>query len=174
MRIIIGLVITAALVIIVDLAFIYFQSNPSTPASSEKKPKIATGIISTEQHPEFDTDRPVRILDTATVADRLNSPDNTIHQDLEIVFSLVDSYHQIFKKMPTGGLNEEIIASISGKNAKRLGFISPKHPAISEKGELLDRFGTPFYFHPVSSAIMEIRSAGPDKKLFSEDDILRE
>ena len=41
------------------------------------------------------------------------------------------------------------------------------------KGQLVDRWGTAYWFHPNSSYQMEIRSAGPDKNLFTADDVVK-
>jgi hypothetical protein len=35
----------------------------------------------------------------------------------------------------------------------------------------LDRFGTPYFFHPISETRIDVRSAGPDRKLWTEDDV---
>lgn len=50
--------------------------------------------------------------------------------------------------------------------------ISPNPGTINEAGELLDRFDTPYFFHPISSKHIEIRSAGPNQKIGNNDDIL--
>jgi hypothetical protein len=50
-------------------------------------------------------------------------------------------------------------------------FIAAGHARINARGELIDRFGTPYDFHPVSSELLEIRSAGPDKILETADDV---
>ena len=50
-------------------------------------------------------------------------------------------------------------------------LIQPDHPAINRTtGELLDRYGTPYFFHAESGTRMTITSAGPDKKLHTSDD----
>ena len=43
---------------------------------------------------------------------------------------------------------------------------------VHRDGELCDRWGTPFFFHAESAARMEIRSAGPDRRLWTEDDVV--
>jgi hypothetical protein len=43
---------------------------------------------------------------------------------------------------------------------------------INEKGELVDAWGTPFFFHQLSGSEMEIRSAGPDKVMWTDDDLV--
>jgi hypothetical protein len=41
---------------------------------------------------------------------------------------------------------------------------------LNDKGELVDRWGTPYFFHQLSRDHMEIRSAGPDKVMWTQDD----
>jgi hypothetical protein len=59
-----------------------------------------------------------------------------------------------------------------GKNVRSLGFI-PKlgKNQINAQGELMDRWGSPYFFHVESSTEMEIRSAGQDGRFYSEDDV---
>jgi hypothetical protein len=68
------------------------------------------------------------------------------------------------------GENSEITAALTGRNRLSYAFILPGSPAINSKGELCDRWGTPFFFHQLSGERMEIRSAGPDRKLWTPDD----
>ena len=69
------------------------------------------------------------------------------------------------------GLNEEYVDFLIGKNPKGIQMLPHDHPDISEKGELLDRWGTPYFFHPVSEKRVDILSAGPDRTLFTDDDV---
>ena len=66
--------------------------------------------------------------------------------------------------------NAEITAALTGEN--RLGFaVIPRgHRAINTRGELCDRWGTPFRLHQLSGTQMEIRSAGPDRTFATGDD----
>jgi len=69
------------------------------------------------------------------------------------------------------GTNAEITAVLAGNNKLQLALIPADHFAINRAtGELLDRWGTPFFFHAESGSRMEIRSAGPDKKHHTADD----
>jgi len=70
------------------------------------------------------------------------------------------------------GENAEITAVLAGRNRLQLALIPPSHPAINRAGELCDRWGTPFFFHALSGTQMEIRSAGPDRRLWSADDVV--
>lgn len=102
----------------------------------------------------------------------LNSPGHDTRTDLRLVAETLDTFRTNFPQEgnPTGS-NAEITAALTGRNKVRFAFISPNHPAINRQGELCDRWGTPFFFHAESATRMEIRSAGPDRKLWTDDDI---
>lgn len=106
------------------------------------------------------------------LADALNSPATDIHADLRLVSEIVATFRTNFLRdgNPVGS-NAEITAALAGKNKLQLALIPPDHPAINQEGELCDRWGTPFFFHAESATRMEIRSAGPDKKMWSADDV---
>jgi hypothetical protein len=109
----------------------------------------------------------------STLADRLNTPSIDIHSDLRLVSDILDTFRSNFPRDGNPvGTNSEITAALTGKNKLRLALIPPDHPAINRDGELCDRWGTPFFFHSESAAKMEIRSAGPDKKMWTEDDVV--
>ena len=42
----------------------------------------------------------------------------------------------------------------------------------NERGELTDAWGTPYFFHQLSGTEMEIHSAGPDRRMFTGDDLI--
>jgi hypothetical protein len=72
---------------------------------------------------------------------------------------------------PTG-TNAEIMKSVMGGNPAHATLGPPEGQKLNEEGELLDRWGTPYFFHQLSKEEMEIRSAGPDKKMWTVDDIV--
>jgi hypothetical protein len=43
---------------------------------------------------------------------------------------------------------------------------------VNGDGELVDPWGTPYFFHQLSGTDMEIRSAGPDKTMWTDDDLM--
>ena len=104
------------------------------------------------------------------VADLLNSPTTDIHSDLRIVNELFDQFRSAVHGPNPVGENAEIVAALTGKNKLGYAFLPPHHPAINAQGELVDRWGTPFFFHQLSSDQMQIRSAGPDHKMYTDDD----
>ncbi len=110
--------------------------------------------------------------DMAETARRLHTPETTAEQDLEILQSLVAFYRTSNGGAnPDGGLNQDIVSALRGQNANCLAVLPPDLGFFNAEGELLDRWGTPYWFHPISHTILEIRTAGPDKKLWSPDDI---
>jgi len=78
-------------------------------------------------------------------------------------------YRRMFHENPVGQ-NEEITAALLGENKERVAFIPPDSPVIKD-GKLVDPWGTPYWFHPLSGQQMEIHSAGPDRELFTADDL---
>ena len=106
--------------------------------------------------------------------DQLNSPQQTVQHDLKILRDLFIDY-QITVKDPSGnpaGTHEEIVAALQGRNRARLAFLPAQHPTLNNQGQLIDRWGTPYFFHALSGTRMEIRSAGPDRKMYTDDDAL--
>ncbi len=68
------------------------------------------------------------------------------------------------------GTNAEIMKAIMGGNPKGAMLGPPDGQAVNENGELIDRWGSPYFFHQLTKDLMEIRSAGPDRKMWSGDD----
>lgn len=109
------------------------------------------------------------------LASRLNDTANSPEQDLEILHSLIQEFIEIVKEpnRPPLGLNEDVVKALTGQNRMQLATIPTNHPAISSNGQLTDRWGSPYFIHPRSADAFEVRSAGPDKTLFTTDDITR-
>ena len=106
------------------------------------------------------------------MADELNAPGGTIQRDLQILGEVFEMWQTNFPREGNPvGLNAEITAALTGDNVHRFAFIAPTHRAIDAAGELCDRWGTPFRFHQISGRQMEIRSAGPDRKFGTGDDV---
>jgi hypothetical protein len=104
----------------------------------------------------------------ASVIAGLNDEGGNVDNDLRIVSSVFFSARTVFKKNPLG-THEEIIAFLQGDNPRGIAYLPKEHPALRD-GKLVDRWGTPFFFHAVSSRQMDIHSAGPDGVMWSADD----
>jgi hypothetical protein len=71
------------------------------------------------------------------------------------------------------GTNEEITRALNGDNPKQANFLSAEAGMrVNTNGELVDSWGTPYFFHQLSGTETEIRSAGPDRTMWTADDII--
>ena len=80
-------------------------------------------------------------------------------------------YGQRFGGNPVG-TNAEIVKTLNGSNPQGVRYLPQEHLRLNDQGELLDTWGTPYFFHQMSAQQMEIRSAGPDKTFWTRDDII--
>ncbi len=69
------------------------------------------------------------------------------------------------------GTNAEITQSMLGDNLKQVKIPVPQGSQLNGKGELCDRWGTPYFFHQISHDVMEVRSAGADRVMWTDDDV---
>lgn len=70
------------------------------------------------------------------------------------------------------GTNAEIMKGVMGGNRFQARLGPPESQQLNEQGELLDRWATPYFFHQLSKDQMEVRSAGPDRTMWTTDDIV--
>lgn len=101
----------------------------------------------------------------------LNAPNSNIAGDLETLRLVFEAWRTNFPRdgNPVGE-NADITAALAGDNRLSWAAIPRNHPAIDTRGELCDRWGTPFRFHQIGGEHMEVRSAGPDRKFGTADD----
>jgi hypothetical protein len=90
---------------------------------------------------------------------------------LENMRTTMRQYGLMFGGNPVG-TNLEITRALNGDNPKEVKFLGPDGNQLNEKGELVDGWGTPYFFHQLSAMEMEIRSAGPDRVLYTADDLV--
>jgi hypothetical protein len=70
------------------------------------------------------------------------------------------------------GTNPEITSALQGENPKHINFLKPDGNRVNARGELVDTWGSPYFFHQISGHEMEIRSAGPDRVMYTADDLV--
>ncbi|WP_395751937.1 hypothetical protein [Prosthecobacter sp.] len=92
-------------------------------------------------------------------------------EELEQVGLMLRDYRTLMRENPVG-TNAEIMAALMGGNPKHARLGPAGGEGLNEKGELMDRWGTPYFFHQMSATVMEIHSAGPDKKMWTSDDVV--
>lgn len=134
----------------------------TTPAPSPATAGSTARTAATEPLPD---------LGRSELADHLNAANRSIDDDLKAVNEIFTAW--LLALRPEGvpiGENREVTTALTGDNRLGMAFVPRDHPAINARGELCDRWGTPFRFHPLSRTQMEIRSAGPDRRFGTPDD----
>ena len=96
-------------------------------------------------------------------------PDEAAMIEADKVGLMIRDYRTLAKENPVG-TNAEIMAAVMGGNAKQATLGPPEGMSLNESGELIDRWGTPYFFHQLARDEMEIRSAGADKVMWTDDD----
>ena len=157
-----SLVLTALILALLAWYFWPVATSAPTPATL---PLPVAPVASVLPAPPAPAER-------SPLADTLNTPGTSLRADLRVMAEILETFRTNFPRDGNPvGTNAEITAALTGKNTLQLALIPPDHPAISRAtGELLDRYGTPFFFHAESGTRMTITSAGPDKKLHTADD----
>ena len=88
-----------------------------------------------------------------------------------VLHGVLEAYRREFGSFPAGNENSHFLNALAGVNPGGLVIFPHGHPRVSAGGELLDAWGHPFHFHPLSRDHLEVRSAGPDGILFTDDDL---
>ena len=95
-------------------------------------------------------------------------------EDLRKIHRVAIGYFSVVKdsgRFPIGG-NQDFSAALRGENPNREVFIPGGHPVFSKDGLLVDRWGSPLIVHPEARRQLELRSAGPDRLPFNDDDLI--
>jgi hypothetical protein len=91
---------------------------------------------------------------------------------LENMRRAIHQYGAMFGGNPVGN-NSEITSQLRGDNPKQINFLNPDAGMrVNASGELIDPWGTPYFFHQLSGTDMEIHSAGPDRIMWTADDLV--
>ncbi len=113
---------------------------------------------------------PIIALPVTEAAATLNTADTLPADDLSTIDLLFAEFRKNHGGNPVGE-NEEITASLLGKNPKHLAYLPTSGSFLDGSRKLIDRWGTPYVFHSLTASRTEIRSAGPDRELWTGDDV---
>ena len=166
--------LSLAAAILLGIAAFFFlrEKNPPAPATvapaSTAHPSVSSAASSPSSNSKSQIPAP---SDISPIARDLNSPRTDITRDLATVAELLVAWQTNYPHdgNPVGD-NADLVRALTGDNKFALVLLDPRHPAINARGELCDRWGTPFFFHAESGTRMTIESAGPDKKRHTPDD----
>lgn len=98
-------------------------------------------------------------------------PDHPARTEADDVARNLRHFGQRFGGNPVG-TNAEIVRYLNGGNPHGVRYLPQETSRLNEAGELVDSWGTPYFFHQLSAKETEIRSAGPDRTLWTGDDIV--
>lgn len=162
----------AAVLLLLLVLWRPWESPPSvTPAEARESPPRDTVPAS--------ADSPPVPTPPAPPAETAPTPPRVSPEEVQRVLAAIDSLDLTFRDHATAlggnpvGTNAEITAALRGDNAKQLKLEIPEGSTLNDRGELCDPWGTPWFFHQLSGTRMEIRSAGADRLLHSDDDFVR-
>jgi hypothetical protein len=153
-------------------------AGPSTPRPPAALP-TSGGVASSAGPAPAATDPTKRQLNNPlapssypdVVPPIVKEPDPQSMIDMNKVTRMLRDYRSLTGANPVGS-NAEIMRVIMGDNPKRAKLGPPEGLSLNGDGELMDRWGTPYFFHQLSADLMEIRSAGPDRKMWTGDDVV--
>lgn len=130
------------------------KTPPPPPAPTLLEPRAATA------------DKPLQSWE------RLLARDGSPKEDREALAEMVSNFLQSapVDHRPPLGTNDEITRALTNADTLGEAALPATHPAIIS-GRLVDRWGSPWFFHQQSADVIEVRSAGPDRRLFSDDDL---
>ena len=105
--------------------------------------------------------------------ERLLAADGSPAEDLAALHDLVAGYLQsgLGDSRRSIGFNEDLIPALTDRAALGDAALPLDHPSIRD-GHLLDRWGTPWQVHPLAADDIQLRSAGPDRRLYTADDLM--
>ena len=156
------------IVFLVCVCGIFLYLNREGEAEQEDSPEIAETT-----QPEKVEGPSVRLIGQHPFDMEYGHPDHDVENDLKVLHFLLHDCQSIIKDFDSYFLpeNREIVSFLQGKNRDRLAWIPKDHQFVNDKGELVDRWGTPLFFHRESGLQFELRSAGPDRKHWTKDDV---
>ncbi len=163
--------ISAFTILLAVNVWLFWPQGTSTPQATAGPRSTVKSALPARALPPQAPSTPYHV--TIGMMKTFNAPDSDIHQDIAAIQQLFFHYAKHQSSHPNGD-NIMITAALLGENEKRIRYIDPSSSWISAQGELLDRWGTPLFLHRLSAKETEITSAGPDKELWTKDDIAPE
>jgi len=155
------------------------RKDPPPPTAEVVTTPTPPPVIAPRPAASFAPERPALAavassssLPRSPLADALNASAGTARDDLHILQNILSLYRERFGSYPAFGDNAQLVNALAGANPQRIGLLPRDTAAIdSATGELRDRWGVPYIFHAISRNTLELRTAGPDRIAYTEDDL---
>jgi type II secretory pathway pseudopilin PulG len=99
------------------------------------------------------------------------------NDDASNIIQGLQQYKEFVGSYPSGTNNVDIVKALQGKTDKKVLILAVQKSELSQKGEMMDPWGTPMMFYFSGNAVL-IRSAGPNKawedsSIIASDDLYR-
>ncbi len=161
-------------------------AGEAAPAPVVHDPETATPAVLPEEIPAgvrtaesiIADDRFTRLEDGRSISNEgyaaaraLHRPEAPPQEDLEQLEAVFGLYLWAYHVVPEGGENYELMQALKGDNPHRVIFFPPDGRRFDAEGNLLDRWGMPYFMHKISDQLVDIVSSGPDKRLWTDDDL---
>lgn len=151
--------------------------DPTTTPTASHAGQVTNGLSAPplpNVTPSETASRPGELPGEIILRDYASST-TTPEQDLTLMSRLLNNYALLLKSAADRPLsaNEEWAAALTGHNPAQEKFLPDTSPALNDKGQLVDRWKHPLWFHALGQRQFEIRSAGPDGRLWTADDLHR-
>ncbi|MEO5913743.1 MAG: hypothetical protein ABIS50_05890 [Luteolibacter sp.] len=166
-----------ALAVIALLSWKVFHQKRQTSAPPVVAPQevVPPGIVVTESSSVVPPPPP---SSGSAPGDRMlgdyGNPDLPPKNDMVIMARAISGFLTIDKQATNRPLsaNEEWSAALRGLRPGTEPWISDRPPVFDPWHRLIDRWHTPLFFHALGGRQWEIRSAGPDRKPWTDDDLM--
>jgi hypothetical protein len=142
------------------------SANP--PSLRPSKPSQPQTVFPSDSSNE--SDNPIETVDSPTQHRPVVARETAAQQQVDQVSFVLRDFRLALSQNPIG-TNAEITAALLGNNLKQARFEIPEGSTVKDN-ELCDPWGTAYFFHQISHNIMEIRSAGPDRAMWTSDDLI--
>jgi hypothetical protein len=138
------------------------KNSPNAASSSSSE-----NVAQPQPEPPSLADKAGQYIPEASPSSPL--PPETVLQNVQ---RAIHQYSEAFGGNPVG-TNPEITSQLNGDNPKHMKFVTVEAGmSINADGAMVDSWGTPLFFHQISGSEMEIHSAGPDKVMWTSDDLV--
>lgn len=145
----------------------------------ETSDQIKPGPPQASQPPAPSKEAPPKTIEPELLSDQLlaqyGKPSGTLADDMEIFTRYLTNVFILIKQRDSRhyATNEDLALFLTGQKGNLTPYLSTESSILNAQGQLVDRFGSPLMIHPLSQDQIEIRSAGPDKEPYTEDDITK-
>jgi len=176
-RLMLGLLFLPVLLVLIFLLtqMRWKWSKPASRASATPDQVVSNvAVVTVSPAASLSSGHAPPLLGETILRDYAN-PNLPPENDLTLMSRLMENSLLLLKSAANRPLsaNEDWADLFRGKNAAREEFLPAQHVALNAQGQLVDRWGTPLFFHALGGGRYEIRSAGPDHKIWTADDLQR-